>query len=241
MPDAVLLGPTRRRRQLAARRSLLTARTRSRLSRHRLRRLAVEASPGSRPPSLRTWRLYSASENSVALGLTRPLMTPICGRSNPLRELLRGSVVQEAVEPVVLATGPRDADLVVAAHRSMHGLPLATPAEGRWRRQAHGLKHGEDRGFDLRGAGVQEVFSRDSPVLLLVVHDPPLHGADDRTLRPGQRRNAQRCGTEFRRPPSGATSEPSWSAARPRRRRRAHRPSPRSFPAQDSWQRMIRS
>src|SRR5262249_21681757 len=42
-------------------------------------------------------------------------------------QLIAGAVLQPAEQPELLAPRPCQADLVPAAHRAVHGLPLAAP------------------------------------------------------------------------------------------------------------------
>src|SRR5215218_5966261 len=92
-----------------------------------------------------------------------------------LREFLERPVLQAAEQSVLASAWSGDADLVVAAHRSMHRFPLAAAAEGGRRRSTHRLEDGEHRHLHLLGAAVEELVGRNSAVSGSVIDDAPGH------------------------------------------------------------------
>jgi len=75
-------------------------------------------------------------------------------------------VLKQAEQAELLAARAGETDLVVAPHRPVHGLPLATTAELWWRSGGDRVEHGVELGVDLGGASIEEVRGRNAAVVV---------------------------------------------------------------------------
>jgi hypothetical protein len=82
-------------------------------------------------------------------------------------------VLEETEQAKLLAARSGEADLVVAAHAAVHGLPLAASTELRRRCSGDSIENGVELGLDLGRTVVQEVRGGNAPVFVLVVLDLP--------------------------------------------------------------------
>jgi hypothetical protein len=88
-------------------------------------------------------------------------------------ELFGLGVLEDAEQPELLAGGSLGANLVVAAHGAVHGLPASAARELRRRGVGDIVQDRKQPRSDLDRASGQELVDRDATVRLTVIDDVP--------------------------------------------------------------------